>query len=531
MDSRAKFLKDLEQMITACITAGIDNRPTMFTALMCEARRLGLESETLQAAHEICTAQGEPDLWETPQPFPSGNAFPPFQPSWLPEPLSSYTTALCNNVQVYPDMPALPLLSAVSLCISGKAEVCSPGGDYTVPLNLYTATMAHPGERKSPCMKAISKPIYEYQDAWNNQHKTDIAKYTAQKANLEKQLQAAMAAQDSSEANKLSMQLQSLTPIIPLDLILQDVTPEAMIKELSAQNERMAVLDDEGTLIDVLSGIYSKKEPNTNIFLKAYDGSPCICSKIKSGKTHLRHPLITIGIMLQSSRFNAALIRQRQLTTNGFFQRFLYAFPGSKQGNLQMGSPALPQHIIDQYNDLIHELLELPEQTFAPVIRHTQESTALFDQYFRALQEKNKPGQNPDLLAEWYGKHFGRALKIAGIIHFVKHTKEAFSNDIDDDTASKAIEIARWCEPQAIYALCGGHIDTQQMSNAKKVLKKLKEINLPSIKRSELYRKLKLSSAEVKDALNILCDMRYIRFHSVDTAGRPADYIDINPYA
>ena len=49
--------------------------------------------------------------------------------------------------------------------------------------------------------------------------------------------------------------------------------------EMYTQGGKIGIIDDEGSIFDVLSGIYSSGQANINIFLKAYDGS-CIAFEV-----------------------------------------------------------------------------------------------------------------------------------------------------------------------------------------------------------------------------------------------------------
>ncbi len=42
--------------------------------------------------------------------------------------------------------------------------------------------------------------------------------------------------------------------------------------EIYRQGGKIGIIDDEGSVFDVLNGIYSSGQANINIFLKAYDG-------------------------------------------------------------------------------------------------------------------------------------------------------------------------------------------------------------------------------------------------------------------
>ena len=68
--------------------------------------------------------------------------------------------------------------------------------------------------------------------------------------------------------------MEELQPVYPLTLNVTDTTPEALAAELVKNGEKIGILNDEGGIFDILSGLYSSGTANIDLFLKAYDGSP-----------------------------------------------------------------------------------------------------------------------------------------------------------------------------------------------------------------------------------------------------------------
>ena len=164
--SKEKFGEELSGLIYNCL-AMQDSRAKFFTDIMDTARAYELEEQANRLAHSICLKEGESDLWELPKSFDESAKLPKLTDSCLPPKLWEYLQAVAKYVQVAPEMCVLPMLSVLSMCVQGKAVISYPANAHTEPLNLYTMTIAAPGERKSGSFKEFIRPVNEYQQQRN----------------------------------------------------------------------------------------------------------------------------------------------------------------------------------------------------------------------------------------------------------------------------------------------------------------------------------------------------------------------------
>ncbi len=476
--------------------------------------RLKLESDKLE--------------WQQPESFDSLKKTIPFPMKSLPPLLSEYLQAVSDYVQVSPEMAILPLLSVLALCVQGKAVIKSPGNSYTEPLNLYTITIASPGERKSGVFKEIMRPVEEYQAYYNQAHATEISEYRLKYTFLENQKQKALR-KDFNTAKNYNTQLLNLDKKVELVLTASDATPEALALKMHEQDEKIGVIDDEGTIFDVLSGIYSNGMANINIFLKSYDSSPYTILRCGKDDIMLKNPMLTIGLMVQPDHFSEAM-GNKQFTGRGFIHRFLFAFPENKAGTLQLNTPDIPETIQRKYTDLVKRLLCMPTPSLVPVIQCNDEATLIFSDYFYHLQKEMRDGGTFEYLKEWASKHFGRALRIAGILHVCEHTR---TERLTGQTAMNAVKIAEWAETHALVALSDSASEPIEIKNAKYILKKLQKTDKDSISKYDLLRMCRaLSADDCNEPLAILEDMCCIKREKIARAGggNPKELIKINPF-
>lgn len=157
-------------------------RAENFRVIMDKAREFGVSDTVFQHYQQQAGLWNVPELWEMPKPFGKEIQLAEFPLSCLPEVLKRFVRELSANVQVSPDMCVLPLLSVLSVVMQGKAVILNPGGGNTETLNLYTLTVAEPGERKSGVFRALTAPLYSFQKEENERREPLIREYQFKKA-------------------------------------------------------------------------------------------------------------------------------------------------------------------------------------------------------------------------------------------------------------------------------------------------------------------------------------------------------------
>lgn len=520
---------------TMLIVSDKHNRAKMYTNVMKTSRYFGIEELAETVANKKASEYGEPEPWELPELFDKKAEKPiEFPLQHLPSVLLNFVADVAKSVQVYPDMIVLPMLSALSECIQGKAVIKFPCNSHTEPLNLYTLTIASPGERKSGVMRFITAPIDKFLKSENKRRRPEIDAYNIEKRLLENELDRIIKGKnaDPERAKEIAGEIRNLKPVRSLTMNITDVTPEALAYEMSVNNNRMGILDDEGGIFDILCGLYSGGICNIDLFLKSYDGSPYVVARRTKENIILDNPLLAIGIMTQHQAFEKAL-QNPQFSGRGLIHRFLFAFPASKAGSRQFYSPAINQTTIDNYERLVFKLLNMKESEeleSIQVIRTNKKADEIFKTYFYLLENKIKNDGLFENMREWANKQYARCLRIAGIFHLCEHSADEL---LDEATAQKAVGISVWAENHACRAF--GEVsdaEDETTKNAKYILSKLKKVNEEKIPKSELLRMCRsVNATECDEPLELLEDMKYIKIEVIKNGerGRPKEYIKINP--
>ncbi|MGN0614097.1 MAG: YfjI family protein [Porcipelethomonas sp.] len=521
-----------EQLTSHFFTISMDEkeRAENFRVIMDKARELGVSDTVFQHYQEQAPLWKVPELWETPKPFGKEVELAQFPLGCLPEVLERFVRELSANVQVSPDMCVLPLLSVLSLVTQGKAVILNPGGGNTETLNLYTLTIAEPGERKSGVFKALTAPLYSFQREENQRREPLIREYKFKKAALTKQIDSVSKGKNASleKAHELAIKLDELEPIYPLTLNVTDTTPEALASEMIKNGGKIGILSDEGGIFDILSGLYSSGTANIDLLLKGYDGSPYNVIRCSKQSISLENPLITIGLMAQTEPFERAM-RNPQFSGRGFVHRFLFSFPQSKAGHRSFRSEYISQKAKDDYKALIYRLLQLKTNDTA-VIKCGKEAYCIMRDYSDKIESDFLDGGIFEYMKEWGNKQVGRALKIAGILHLCEHSPE---EPLSGDTALNAVNIAMWSENHALKAF-GEICTSEEDKTTEYILKRIKQSGSLEMNKREIMRNCKKikSVEELEEPLNTLEDMGYIREVTSDYSGagrKPSARYKINP--
>lgn len=532
----ADFLRS-EQFIDHFFTSSLDPKELgeNFRVIMDKAREFGNAEEVETLYKDIYhqrKANGKwgltlPELWEAPKPLQEIENMSVPLPKCLPKVLQDYLTATAEYVQVYPEMCIIPMLTALSLCVQDKATIRHSKTAHTETLNLYGVTVAPPSERKSAVIERFRKDIVDYTVKFNEINADEInlslTEFRSLKSEYERLLKNG---KNPERLKELALEIEHFDLKKPMQLLVDDTTPEALIYELSQHNESMGIITPEGGVFDVISGMYSKGKSNIDIFLKAYSGEPYNVTRRLNGNTFLKKPLLTMSVMLQPDMLTG-LLNNSQFVGRGLLARFLFAFPKEKQGRQTYISKNIPFDVSDRYGKLIYKLLNLPKST-SP-IESDNKADLLFKDYFDSIQIRERKGKEFEYMKEWAGKQFGRCLKIAGILHLCEHD---ITDKLDQETAYRAIQLSIWFENQAKQAF-NSFVQARADDLTMYVLERIKESNKLTLSKRDILRKCrKLHKVkELQEPLEELENKNYIKTIEEEKSkrGRPSINYNINP--
>lgn len=405
-----------------------------------------------------------------------------FPLSSLPETLEKMAEQVSDVTQTSPDAAGAAILSMISAAASKKFIVrLAEGEGWVEKNNLYVLIAMPSGERKSAVFSHLSKPLIEFErlieePGFRTAHGIKVQRY-----------------------------------------ITDDVTPQALIQQLSENDERMALLSTEGGLFDNLNAKHYGNQAKLDVFLRAFTGDRMVIDRKNAQKIVLNDPTLTMCIFVQPSVLQSI---PERYTGQGFMGRFLYVLPQSKRGNRSIDIKSVPADLFELYRELIHHIMKF-EPTTPLELTLTKEALNKF-QVFRSLFEtKLQDGEelSHDFLRSWSERVPGQIVRIASLLHVSEQAMygcpfdDSFNRQISEETMGNAITLGNYFIEQAKAAF-GCFKSSLEIEDAKYLLDVLKKKNIPKYKRQQLWSavKGKFGTADNFDsALVILAERGFVR--------------------
>lgn len=503
----------------------------------------GIAPQTEHGFCEFCAFCG-PDLSKNP-------VFPVEE---LSDILRNMTVGISDSLQVAADMPAVSLLTVVSLCAQKKFMV-NPKPGWLEPVNLYSAVVALPSERKSPMAAEVMSPIYSYMKRENDSRRPAVEEYRTRKDMLQRRIESMKKMATSGKRAKndspattedimaLCRELDDLEQreINYLNLVADDITMEALATAMVENGGKMALVSTEGGIFNTLSGLYSNGVVNMDLFLKSYSGDFFQIDRVSRKRETIEHPSLTVLLTVQRSVLEA-IMGNNDFKGRGLLARFLYSIPVSTVGKRRYDTGAVPEEFKGPYCELIDQLLSLPDDL--NIIRFTREAQEEAKRLFEDLEPRLREDLEP--LGDWAGKHHGRVMRIAALLHICDHGAGAANIPLPGETIRRARKIGDYfiTHAKTAYQIMGMS-ETQEVKDAKYILKRLDSTGEMEISKKRLFdlcRRAGIETVEqMEPGLRVLVQRGYVKVEKATApqnpqntqnpqkGGRPSWMICVNP--
>lgn len=480
--------------------------------------RDGLTIDQLAEAAESIIARngsltGNFLAWEEPIPFDTIDT-PDFPIESLPGPLSAFVESLAESTQTPEEMAGILSLGVLATAFQSKYEVeVTP--DWREPLCLYPVAVAPPGERKSAVISALTKPIYEYEAERRQAEAVEIAQNRAERALLEKALQAAQTRatkqkggydEGRDESLSIAAQLAEFPDKHPFRLLADDTTPEKLVDIMDTQNGCITVASAEGGIFDSMAGRYDKGA-NFDVYLKGHAGDPITIDRIGRKQNRIDAPRLTMMLTIQPEVLGG-LMNNATMRGRGLCGRFLYVMCKSKVGWREISPSTIPMTVKADYRAFVRRILADPG---AGTIRLSPEADEIRKQYQGHIE--TKLGNEWEFMRDWGCKLVGAMVRIAALMHAAQVQGDPSETPISPEIMASAVSIAEFLGPHAMAAYQVMGADESQ-TGARYILKRLTTAPGSKITRSELTRLCRGKFAKSEDmdpALKLLEQRGYIR--------------------
>ena len=439
----------------------------------------------------------------------------------LPSTVTAMTEMLSDSVQVSYEMAACMVLGAVSTAAAGRVKV-RVDASHEEPCQLFIAIGADPSERKSACMSLAFEALYRWEREEKERRAPAVRHCQETKALLEEGITRARKAGDRQRMADLIDELNGLTEVKAVKLILTDTTPEALSRAMAQNGGRMAVVSSEGQFFNILAGSYSSSgAANLDVVLKGYSGEPVRVERIGREGDEIDRACLSLCLAVQPAMLGEFL-NDPTLAGRGMASRFLVCMPESRVGGRATSGMAIKADVMELFASALEWVLGQEELT----LTLSAEAYALYDQWFQEVERQLGPGgELSDLGQGWGGKLCGNTARIAALMQLTRRD-EARRMVVDGEVMGWAIGLARWFRDQALR-LMGGEKGLSPEAN--EALWWMVKRGVPTLKESYVrnnLRKKKLypNDDAVNSAIMELLDAGYLR--KIETAvtgtnGRP----------
>ncbi len=498
-------------------------------------------------------AEGPPDWTTEPEDVGAGDEWPELiplddppvsdiSPRMLPGWLGDMVQAVVDQTEMPGSIVVGQALATLAACAQCKFCV-QIEVDHCEPLVVWSMGLLDPGTRKTKIVSLLTAPIHAWEADQARKLQSEIDEAVSMRKTLQEDANALRKQRakqkDPHERERMLHEIAKIEerlPIIPSVPVIyaEDVTPEHLGTMMGQQSGSMAIISDEGGLLDNFLGRYSSGVPNIDLILKGHSGSSVKVNRGSREPVWIDCSLLTMGLTPQRSVL-ADIAKSPQFAKRGGLARFEYALPVNPLGSRKLEPRPIPGHISEAYCSNLTELLDMkaPEDmlTGKPVRHVLTPSKAAYAEWkdFQRMMEPtmlpgSRYGEYP--IRGWVAKLPGLAARYAGLLHVAKHLAEAPSIEISRDTMGVALElaVARISHAEAAFALTG---QDERTEKAKKVLDVIRAQTLIRFSKRDIHYALKGSVAKAKDLdepLQILVDKGYIRpVAQKSKVGRPSE--------
>ena len=487
--------------------------------------------------------------WETPQPFESVDV-PTFPVDALPPELAEYVAQEAEAKQVPVDLPVCLSLGAIATATAGKCRVFI-NEEWEEPLNNFFVCVLPSGERKSPEVREIFRPLEEFEKELVAAKTPEIMRCQTEWDILDKRLQSlkTIAAKANpterisaeADARELSTALaQFKVPPVPC-LLADDATPEAVAGLLAEQGGRISIVSTEGGIFEMIAGRYSDKVPNLDVYLKAYSGDTIRVHRRSRPAEFIADPCLTVVITVQPDVIHD-LASNHSFRGRGFLARWSYSLPTSMVGFRKINPPPVQPQVRAHWREMLKGAASLPYpvETKPPQIFLSPEAKDLFHMFRSEVEIKLRPGGELYDIADWGNKLCGNVARYAGLLHSwisVSQADRPWETPITGETMANAIAIGNYFEEHAKAAFASMGADPR-LASAKKVWAAIIRHDMTEFSVRDLYqlvRRTFKTVADLETILGLLVEFGYLRGVIVSKqegpGQSPSPRYEVNPLA
>lgn len=455
--------------------------------------------------------------------------------------LRDMAAAVSAHTQTPPGMAVLTLLSVLAAVLQRRFEVAPYGDDdYREPLSLWTVVALPSGNRKTAVHKACTSVLVDWEKRERDRLRPEIARVYAQREVIAKRIEAlklqAGKEQDAKDRQRLQDEIARLREEMPAELhaprlFSGDITSERLQQLLVEQDERAAIVTDEGGIFQIMAGAYSGGLSSIDVFLQGHSGSSMRVDR--AGRmAHIDRPALTLALALQPGILQD-VGKTKRFRDSGLMARCLYGVPRSTLGTRDVRDRRpIPPEVRARYEGSVFALLDdMHRPVGAPrVLPFDADALELWLQLCQRVENDLGEGGRYAHMGDWASKLPGAAARIAGLLALAEHSTGCKSVPVD--AVERAVRIAELLIPhaEAAFSLMGA---ADAETDALAVLQFIRHHRLESVARRELQKAMEgrfRTLDRLLAAIKLLQEWHVLgRDDKTRGAGRPSIFYAVNP--
>lgn len=366
---------------------------------------------------------------------------PHFPKHALPDVLREWVAAESHATQTPADLPGLLALAVCSACIARRVVV-EPRAGWREPVNLYTAVLLEPSNRKSAVFSSAARPLRDVEAELIDAARPAVARARSDRRRQEC-LIARLERKGDPKAGDLAAELaEQAEPVMPR-LIVDDATAEKLGIMLADQGGRIASMSPEGGVFDLMAGLYSKSGiPQFGVYLMGHSGDDLVTDRVSRPSVRVERPALTCAYVIQPAVIRG-LAGAPAFRGRGLLARFLYAAPRSWIGEREIAPAPVSDATLSAYRLAVRALAE---DDGGAVLRLTSGAAGLLRDWESEVEAMLADGGAMESVRDWGGKLAGATLRIAAVLHCAERGPVGH---IEGPTLAAAVAIARYLVPHA----------------------------------------------------------------------------------
>lgn len=380
-----------------------------------------------------------------------------FNTDWLPPLYGEHSEALAESLSVSQNMTAFSTLLVLSIATQGQSVQVKEG--WIEPINLFGLLIAERGQKKSQVLRPLIAPIYSAEKKENARRREQISKDRATLCILKKRREALEKQLKKDTENKeiqdnlfaVQTEIDNFQPTQPLQILCDDITPEALAKKLAENNGLGAIVSAEGGGFDTFAGAYNKGVANIDILLKGYTvESVRVARKGQEHDIVLDSPNLCCLYAVQPHVL-AKCLGNDEFLNRGLIDRFLFCPVSEEDKPAKFDTAPVPSSLSNGYVNNLERLLS--QRGSKRVMSLSSEARSLFADHYESIEQER---QNENgLVRPYLSKLAGKTARIAGVLSVVIGEEV-----VSAKTMRNAINISLWSLDNARHVL--GHATLEQ---------------------------------------------------------------------